>query len=111
MRNVINSGQKTFDEFLSLHDKSQRFRDWAKGVNPDEKIVKEYLEAVTSEGWINKLPAKLIRYFVCEAIGAIEPFSGKAISVADSFILDKLVGGWKPSHFVEGRLKPFVSSE
>ena len=33
---VIDSGGRTFEEFLSLLEKSQRFRDWIQGVNPDE---------------------------------------------------------------------------
>lgn len=111
LREVINSKERSFDEFLKMLDKSQRFREWAKGVNPDEKLVKEYLNEVTSEGWIDKLPSKVLRYLVGTVIGAIEPLSGHAVSIADSFLLDKILGGWRPSHFVERTLKPFMESD
>jgi len=60
IREALNSGERTFDEFLLLLDKSQRFREWAQKVNPDEKLVKAYFQEVTSEGWMNKLPSKVL---------------------------------------------------
>lgn len=111
LREVINSKERTFDEFLKMLDKSQRFREWAKGVNPDEKLVKEYWNEVSAEGWINKLPSKVIRYIIGTTIGAIEPLSGHAVSIADSFLLEKILGGWRPSHFVDRTLKPFIDSD
>lgn len=111
LREVLNTKERTFDEFLKMLDKSQRFREWAKGVNPDEKLVKEYWNEVSSEGWIDKLPSKALRYIIATTIGAIEPLTGHAISVADSFLIDKILGGWRPSHFVERTLKPFIDKD
>ena len=34
--------------------------------------------------------------------------AGTALSLADSFLLDKLIKGWKPSQFIDGPLKDFV---
>jgi len=39
VREVVNSKERSFDEFLKLLDKSDKFREWAKGVNPGEKLV------------------------------------------------------------------------
>lgn len=108
LREVINSKERSFDEFLEVLDKSKRFREWAKGVNPDEKLVKEYLNEVSSEGWVDKLPSKVLRYAIGATIGVIEPLMGHAVSVADAFLLDKILGGWRPSHFIDGTLKPFI---
>jgi len=33
---------------------------------------------------------------------------GAASSAADTFLLDKLLKGWRPNHFVDGKLKPFL---
>tara|TARA_R110002074_G_scaffold402332_1_gene607509 strand:- start:15830 stop:17023 length:1194 start_codon:yes stop_codon:yes gene_type:complete len=111
LREVINSKERSFDEFLTMLDKSQRFREWAKGVNPDEKLVKEYWNEVSSEGWINKLPSKALRYLIGATVGAVEPVYGLVVSAADSFLLEKIIGGWRPSHFVERTLKPFIEDE
>jgi hypothetical protein len=111
LREVINNKERTFDDFLRMLDKSQKFRDWAKGVNPDEKLVKEYWNEVSSKGWISKLPTKILRYILGTTIGAIEPLTGHAVSVADSFLLEKILGGWRPSHFIDRTLKPFIDKE
>lgn len=111
LREAINSEERTFDEFLTMLDKSQRFREWAKGVNPDVKLVKEYWSEVSAEGWIDKLPSKALRYILGTALGAVEPLTGYAFSIADSFLLEKIFGGWRPSHFVERTLKPFIDKD
>lgn len=109
IREAIDSGERSFDEFLGLLNKSQRFRDWIQGVNPDEKVVRAYLTDVTAEGWIQKLPSKTLRYVLGTVIGAVNPIAGLGLSALDSFLLEKIVGGWRPSHFVENQLKPFLS--
>lgn len=111
IREIINSGERSFDEFLALLEQSNKFREWVHGVNPDEKIASAYLNEITSQTWVNKGPTKVLRYILSTAVGAIEPISGAAFSAADSFILEKFAGGWHPSHFVSKKLKPFLSSE
>ena len=109
IREVIDSKERTFDDFLSLLDKSKRFRNWIQAVNPDEKLVKEYIKDVSAEGWIGSMRSKVIRYVLGSAIGlAASPAVGLAVSAADALMLDKLFAGWRPSHFIEGKLKPFL---
>lgn len=110
IKEVIDSGEKSFDEFLQLLDKAERFKEWTKNINPDEKIVKQYFEEVTRKGWMESLPGKSIRYVLGAMIGAIKPEAGLAMSAADTFLFDKLKLGWRPSHFVEGRLKKFLDT-
>ena len=111
VKEALNSGQRTFSEFLSVLDKSQKFREWMQGVNPDEKLVKAYFKDVTSEGWVSSLPSKALRYVMCAIVTAIEPISGTLGAAADTMVTEKILGGWRPSHFVEKRLKPFLQSE
>ncbi len=111
VREAINSGQRKFSEFLLVLDKSQRFREWTRGVNPDEKLVKAYFQDVTSEGWVASLPIKALRYAMGAIVTAIEPISGTLGSAADTIVAEKLLGGWRPSHFIEKKLKPFLQPE
>lgn len=111
VREVVNADERSFGDFLILLDKSQKFRDWVSGVNPDEKLVRAYMQDVTSKGWINKLPTKTLRYILGDLVGLVEPIAGAAISAADSFLLEKILGGWRPNHFVEKKLRPFVDEE
>ncbi|MDR9839819.1 hypothetical protein [Herbaspirillum huttiense] len=106
---VINSGERSFDEFLMVLDKSQKFRDWMKGVNPDEKLVAAYLRDVTADSWLDKFKGKGLRYVLGNALNAATgTLAGLAIGAADAFLIDKIFKGWRPSHFVNKTYKPFI---
>jgi hypothetical protein len=68
--------------------------------------------------WIDQLPAKPIRWLVFNGIGAatglaadplVGTAAGIALNAADTFLLDKLAKGWRPSHFVQGPLSKFIA--
>ncbi|MCG2585989.1 hypothetical protein [Massilia sp. TS11] len=105
---VIDSGERTFEEFLKLLDHSRRFKDWLHKTNPDVKLAGEYLRDAKKEGWIEGVPAKGIRYMITSAIEAALPAAGPIASLADTFLIDKLLKGWRPNHFVDKKLGPFL---
>lgn len=107
---VIDSGERTFEEFLKLLDQSRRFKDWLHTTNPDENLVSRYLKDVTKEGWIESTKAKGIRYMLTTGIDALNPVAGIVAGLSDAFIIDKLLRGWRPNHFIDKRLTPFVAS-
>lgn len=104
---VIDSGERSFGEFIRLLEKASRFKDWLKSTNPDEGLIREYLKSASSEDWIQKLPAKSMRYLFSLALDAKFPGASFAFGVFDNFIVEKLLAGWRPSHFVDMRLVPF----
>ncbi len=105
---VVDSGERSFDEFLRLLDKSERFKRWVKSANPDEGLAREYMLAVSSQDWIQTTRVKIIRYMLTIAADATHPIAGLAAGFADNFLIEKLFGGWRPNHFVEARLTPFL---
>lgn len=111
LKNAIDSNIRTFDEFLILLDKATKFRKWFGGLNPDEKAIRAYIEELGRSDWLESLPIKASRFVFGTVIGFSDPSAGLATSVADSFILEKLLGGWRPNHFVTKKLQPFVSDE
>jgi hypothetical protein len=67
-----------------------------------------------TETWINKLPAKGLRFLLALGLGAIiEAFysselgavSAVGLEAADYLLLDGLFRGWRPNQFVEGPLQ------
>lgn len=74
-----------------------------------EKLVHAYMRDVTAEGRITKLPSKTLRYVLGSIVGAVSPVVGLGLSAVDSLLIEKLLGGWRPSHFIDTRLKPFLS--
>ncbi|MCA3028984.1 MAG: hypothetical protein ING66_10345 [Rhodocyclaceae bacterium] len=105
---VIDAGERTLDDFLLLLDKAARFKDWLKKVNPDEDLVRSYMRDITSEGWIQRLPAKTLRYILTVGLDATNPIAGLAAGLIDNFFVEKLLSGWRPNHFVTGKLEPFL---
>ena len=108
LRETIDSGQRSFKDFLLLLDKAVRFKEWLKSASLDEGLVRSYMADMTKEGWIQSVPAKTVRYLFTLALDAHNPIVGAGAAIADSFIVDKLLGGWRPNHFVENRLEPFI---
>ena len=107
---VLDEGARAPREFFNILSSSERFASWTSGVSPDEKLVSEYFRKATAPGWIGRLPGKSTRFVIGTVVGAINPIAGAITSLADSFVVDKVLGGWRPSHFVERKLKPFLEN-
>jgi hypothetical protein len=108
LREALDGGSRTFSDFEKLLDKSDRFRETVHKIGPDDNLVAEYFREIAKEGWISSLPAKAVRYVVGVVVGVVaSPLVGAAVGAVDAFALDKLKG-WRPNHFVEGKLKPFL---
>ncbi|WKA62790.1 hypothetical protein [Pectobacterium aroidearum] len=108
---VLNSDDRSFEEFLELLSKAEKFKKWLKGKSPDENLISNYIDDITSSGWINKTPVKFFRYLANTGIGFINPVAGVFASAVDTFVLDKLNLGWKPNQFINGKLKKFVDND
>lgn len=108
LRETIDAGQRTFKEFLLLLDRAARFKEWLKKASVDEGLVRSYMTEISKEAWIQSLPAKTVRYLFTLVLESQNPVVGAAAAIADNFIVEKLLGGWRPNHFVENRLAPFL---
>lgn len=111
IRETIDSGQRTFKEFLVLLDKAARFKQWLKTTRADEGLVRSYMSEVSKEGWIQSVPGKSMRYMLTTVAEAHNPLIGAAAAIADNFLIEKLLGGWRPNHFVDERLSPFLGDD
>ena len=119
IREVINSGERTFDESLVLLEKAKRFKEWLRTRNPDGELLREYYKSATADSWIDKLPAKSVRFVITTlgGIGADMLFPtgglgttlGMGMGALDSFFLDRFLKGWRPNQFIEGPLRNFTT--
>jgi hypothetical protein len=108
IREVLNSGERTFEEFFPILEKSRKFKDWIVKQNPDASLVHEYHDTLIADSWLASLPIKGLRYVLSSGAGVVHPVAGLALAAADEFLVDKFFSGWRPSHFVNGPLKSFV---
>ena len=102
---------------MKLVRQAQRFKDWMKGQQDSDDLVDAYCREVSHLDWADKLPPKTVRWLVISAVGlALNTLTGPhaaaagglALSVADTFLLDKVIKGWRPNQFIEGPLKKFL---
>jgi hypothetical protein len=119
LREVINVGEKDFADLQKLLSSSstRRFKRWLRDQPEDISLLKEYFREVTKSSWVDKLPAKSMRWAIFNAVGlAVDVLGGAgigkalglAISAGDQFLLDKIIKGWKPNQFIDQPLKQFV---
>jgi hypothetical protein len=117
IREAVAAKRYSFDDILRLAEESGRFKDWLAKHPDTSDLNREYLKAVCSVGWAEKLPSKVVRFLLFTAVGgalslATTPAGGLAtgavLNALDCFFVDQLVKGWKPNQFVEGPLRTFV---
>lgn len=114
IREAVNSGRVTFYEVLQLLETADKFRHWVAGVSEDEDLKRAYYLEIVKGSKFEKLPFKTSRWLFFSAVGlgidclgagGLGTAAGFTLGAADTFLLDKFVAGWKPSHFVEGDFK------
>jgi hypothetical protein len=106
---VIDSGERSFADFLKLLDKAGSFRKWAHNVGPDRKLVSAYLEEVSRQSFFQTGKGKTIRYVLGQASG-FDTLIGAAFGALDTFGIDSIAEHWRASHFVDKRLRPFLDA-
>lgn len=110
IREALNSGEKSVSDFRKLLDHAKKFKSWVDGVKPEAKLIAEYYESSITGTWVDSLPIKSLRFAICTALGFSGEVTGFTAGVIDSFLLDKILKGWRPHHFVQGELTKFVDS-
>lgn len=120
IKEVLNNGDKNFDDFLKILDKADKFRNWLNNIDEDKNIIQEFHSAVTRETWIDKIPSKSFRWsfftgagLLADALltGGLGTAIGLGLSLGDAFLLEKILKGWKPSVFIDKDLKPFTTGK
>jgi len=118
IREAVNSGEVRFSSILELLDNSDRFRDWIADQPADTNLLAAFYDEITKDSWVDKLPLKTIRFsiftglgYAIDAIGAggLGTVAGMGVNAVDSFLVDRLIKGWKPHQFVNNSLKPLFS--
>jgi len=117
LADAYNRGVISFEDALRLIDKSTKFREWLVGLSPDANVLTEYHAAIAKDGITDKLPAAAVRFAFFTVSGAgidvltggggIGTAAGVSLSAFDTFVIDKLLKGWRPNMFVEAAKRSF----
>jgi hypothetical protein len=114
IREAVNSGEVRFSEVVSLLEKADNFKSWLHSQTPETSLIAEFYANSTRDTWVEKIPTKTMRFAVFTGLGLVADafltgglgaLTGMVLGATDSFLLDKLVGGWKPHQFIDHSLK------
>lgn len=119
IQEAVNAHDRNFDDVLKIASQARKFKEWIADKPDDSNLAKEYLRDVCQLEWIDQLPAKSLRWFLFNVVPAVlatfgvpaPVVAGLAVSLGDSFFVDKLAKGWKPNQFIEGPLRQFISTD
>lgn len=95
-------------DLIKLLVESDKFREWLKNVPIEANLINKYIEEITKETLADKKWVKGTRFAVTQLFGLI-PIIGNIVSGIDTFLVEKLLKGWKPNHFIDKELKPLLS--
>lgn len=114
IREAVNSGRVSFYEVVKVIDSSEAFKLWIRGLSPEKTLVQEFYRETVKDSSLSKLPAKTSKWILFTGAslaldsvlsGGIATTATLTMGVIDTFLADKIIGGWKPHQFVEGSLK------
>jgi|GEM_PF-2528279 len=113
---IINDRHRSMREFLQVLKEGEKFKDWLTGLGEGNKIVQEYIAKMNEKSWLQSVPSKAGRFYLVQGISTILKATGTlegiaagiGLSAANTFLVEKLLKGWKPNHFIEETVKPFI---
>jgi hypothetical protein len=112
IREVINSGERTTEEFVKLIEKAEAFRKWLNKQSPNADLIREMLREKASASWLESLPVKAMRFGLFTGGGTVADFfvpgASLAAGAADTFLIERLGKSWRPHYFVENDLRGFL---
>lgn len=108
-------GQLVFDGVISLNDllklrksmQGRMFRYWAASDKYEEELMrKDIMNSVQSV--LTGRIGTALRMMVCSLVGIAGFLPGLVASATDSFIVNKIAGGWHPNMFLDDKLKRLI---
>jgi hypothetical protein len=114
---AVRRGSCHLADILPILPKAAKFKEWLRSEAPQRDVVKAYFREVVTPTWIEKLPSKAVRWFLftvaglgLDAVGAggLGTVTSVGLGAADTFLLDRMLKGWKPNQFVDDHLSKLV---
>lgn len=103
---AVASEEITLSEVWRLRKRraSRRFRHWLCRAAPSDarELERMYVAGLGKTHFVDRLPAKVIRFAITTVAGALHPVPGIIAGVADSFFVDLWLKGYAPKLFLDG---------
>jgi hypothetical protein len=113
---TIRLNNRSFADLLKVLDDGAKFKEWLRDKDVDDGLLREYIRSISGRSWIDELPPKTLRWAIFQAAGlGVDALGGAglgtamamAVGASDTFLLDRLVKGWRPNQFID-EVKEFI---
>ena len=105
IRAAVESGVVSLPDIWELRQRrvAKRFRKWLADAEfqTSRDLERLYVESLGRTSLVQSLPARVIRFGLTSVMGAADPVSGVALGIADSFFVDKYLGGYRPKLMID----------
>jgi len=117
---LIVNGKLEFADVCRIRETRdcRRFREWLHSQPEEsvpEEVVSAYIDALVAKKPIDKPSIKAVRVAVTTALGLLPGVGGLLAGLAgdllDSFVLERILGGWTPNMFLDDEYAKCVSSQ
>jgi hypothetical protein len=115
IRTAVASQSIAPSEIWSIRQEraSKGFRKWlAKGdVHSSDDLERLYMESLEKVSLVDSLPVRSLRFIVPTVLGFFHPIAGVAVGATDSFLVSRLLGGYRPKLMFDRLGKLFPEAE
>ncbi len=116
IREAINSKDLHVKAILPALRKADRFKGWLNELPDNHDLMYDYLNKVEEKTVLDHIGFKNMKFYFFTTlktiISAASPVAGliinPALSVFDTFLVNKMMESWKPSQFVRGDYKKLL---
>lgn len=115
---AIAEGRRDFSDLQNLLERKDSFARWLRGTPASSELAIEYTKYLKSKTWLESERGKALRFVMFTGAGLLADqvtqsglgtATGIALGAFDTFLLERISGGWKPSRFVDQHMEDFVS--
>lgn len=117
---AINSGARSFEDFLKIQATATSFRQWLDGQPPDADLVKRYSAEVAKRLDLLDSPLGKLRWLLPVAVDGAASIAHPELAAhlseglvgygtLEHFVVERYIHGWRPSSFVDQKLRAFVN--
>jgi hypothetical protein len=122
---IINSGKRSFSDFVVLDKNADKFRGWLQGHDFELGIVNEYIKQSDLKKFSETESGSMLKYSFSKAIAAglalsspaaaLATTTAAALTVVGGYGVKKVVesvinklNGWRPNQFINKDVKDFL---
>ncbi len=102
---LVAEGSIAFESLVDFRDgkSARQFRSWLARAEPTDArdLERLYIDSLSNLPAVSSMPSRIFRFGITTILGAFAPISAIALSVVDSFFVERWLSGFQPKMFFD----------